>query len=79
MDGFEYQLKTLVKYAQERITPGAFAMYQPEFVTIGYFDVNGGLNVLADTRNTGDMLQTFSSLYSQLNQRIRELNSGHEL
>lgn len=79
MDSFEYQLKTLVKYTQERIVSGAFAMYQPEYVTIGYFDVNGGLHVLADTRNSGDMLLTFSKLYAQLNQRIREHNNSHEL
>lgn len=79
MDTFEYQLKTLVKYAQTRITPGAFVMYQPEFVTVGYFDMNGGLHVLADAKNTGDVTQTFSSLYAQLNQTIRDLNQGHEL
>ena len=79
MDAFEYQLRTLIKYAQDRITPHAFAMYQPEYVTVGYFDSNGGLHVLADAKNSVDVKHTFSILYAQLNQRIREHNSGYEL
>ena len=67
MDGFEHQLKTLVKYAQERACSGAFAMYRPDFLTVACFDERGTLRIIADTKNEGDKLRTFSQLYAQIN------------
>lgn len=67
MDGFEHQLRTLVKYAQDRACPGAFAMYRPDFLTIACFDNRGSLQIIADTKNESDKLRTFSQLYAQIN------------
>lgn len=80
MDKFEQQLKVLIKYVQERLCAGAFVMYQPEFITIAYFDANGGLNVLADVKQTNDTLYTFSQLYAQINEKLRlKREFGHEM
>ena len=76
---FEYQLKTLVRYVQAHIAPSAFAMYQPGFVTIGYFDASGGLHILADASHSENVSQTFDSLRTQINKSLSEINSGHEL
>lgn len=80
MDKFEHQLKVLIKYVQERLCPGAFVMYQPEFITIAYFDAKGDLNVLADVKQTSDTLYTFSQLYAQINEKLRlKREFGHEM
>jgi len=63
---FEEQLKCLVSYAQSSVTSGAFALYRPDFVTIGYFDITGSLRVLADAPNTGDSHSLFHNLYEQV-------------
>lgn len=73
---FEHQLKGLVSYTQQHVTSGAFALYQPGFVTVGYFDVTGSLRVLADAPNNDDTHQMFHALYDQVNQRIGALGSG---
>ena len=80
MDQFEYQLKVLIRYVQERLYPGAFVMYQPDFITVSYFDVDGGLHVIADVKQTGDTLYTFSQLYAQINEKLRlRRELGHEM
>ena len=72
MDNFEYQLRVLVKYVQDSLNPAAFAMYQPGYITIGYFDNRGQLNVLADTTMLDTVQNTFAKLYEQIQNRIRE-------
>lgn len=72
MDNFEYQLRTLVLYVQDSLNPAAFAMYQPGYITIGYFDNRGQLNVIADTKVQDTIHNTFSKLYEQIQNRIRE-------
>jgi len=72
MDQFEYQLRVLVKYVQENLNSSAFAMYQPGFITIGYFDNHGQLNVLADTKMMDSIQITFGKLYEQIRNKIRE-------
>lgn len=72
MDNFEYQLRVLVRYVQDSLNPAAFAMYQPGYITIGYFDNRGQLNVIADTTMLDNIHNTFSNLYEQIQNRIRE-------
>lgn len=72
MDSFEYQLRILVKYVQQNVNSSAFAMYQPGFITIGYFDNNGQLNVIADTEMMDNLQYAFGILYGQIQHRIRE-------
>ncbi len=72
MNNFEYQLRVLVAYVQDSLNPGAFAMYQPGFITIGYFDNNGQLNVIADTKILANVPDTFARLHEQVQNRIRE-------
>jgi hypothetical protein len=79
MDNFEYQLRILVKFAQENLNAGAFAMYQPGFITIGYFDNKGQLNVLADTVMMGTLQNTFGFLYEQIQNKIRENAHHHDI
>jgi hypothetical protein len=67
MDNFEYQLSMLIKYVQEELNPAAFAMYQPGFITIGYFDENGHLDIIADT----GMLETYALTFDKLHEQIR--------
>jgi hypothetical protein len=79
MDNFEYQLRILVKFAQENLNAGAFAMYQPGFITIGYFDNKGQLNVLADTVMMGTLQNTFGFLYEQIQNKIREAENIEDI
>ena len=72
MDNFEYQLRILVKFTQENLNAAAFAMYQPGYITIGYFDNKGQLNVLADTGMANTIQSTFGNLYEQIQKKIRE-------
>lgn len=72
MDNFEYQLRTIVRYVQDSLKVQAFAMYQPGFITIGYFDNRGQLNVIADTKMQDNLHNTFTKLYEQVQNRIRE-------
>lgn len=67
MANFERHLQAVVLHAQQRVHPRAFAMYQPPYLTIAYFDVAGALQVLADTKVDSDYTKTFTQLYSQLN------------
>ena len=66
MANFESHLHAVVLHAQQRVHPRAFAMYQPPYLTIAYFDASGALGVLADTQIDGDYTKTFTQLYSQL-------------
>lgn len=66
MDNFEYQLSMLIKYVQEELNPAAFALYQPGFITIGYFDENGHLDIIADTVMLGTYQLTFDKLHEQI-------------
>lgn len=79
MDNFEYQLRILVKFTQENLNAGAFAMYQPGFITIGFFDNRGQLNVLADTVMMGTIQNTFAILYEQIQNKIRENEHHHDI
>ena len=80
MENFDHKMKIVVKYTQERLCPGAFMMYQPDFITIAFFDGSGNLNVLADVKHTGDSMQTFSQLYAQINEKIRmQRHYGREM
>ncbi len=72
MDSFEYQLRVLVRYVQQNVNPSAFAMYQPGYITIGYFDNRGQLNVIADTEMMHNIENTFDMLYDQINRQVRE-------
>jgi len=72
MDNFEYQLRTLIRYVQDSLNPAAFAIYQPGYITIGYFDNRGQLNIIADTKVQDTIHNTFSKLYEQIQNRIRE-------
>ena len=72
MDKFEYQLSTLLKYVRDRLCPEAFVMYHPEFLTVAYFDNGSSLQVIADVKNSGDRLYTFSQLYAQVNDKIEQ-------
>lgn len=72
MDNFEYQLRTIVRYVQDSLKVQAFAMYQPGFITIGYFDNRGQLNVIADTKILANVPDTFARLHEQVQNRIRE-------
>ena len=72
MDNFEYQLNVLVKYVQDNLIPSAFALYQPGYITIGYFDNQGQLNVIADTKMMNNIQNTFGKLYEQVRNKIRE-------
>jgi hypothetical protein len=72
MDSFEYQLRVLVRYVQQNVNSSAFAMYQPGYITIGYFDNRGQLNVIADTEMMHNIENTFDMLYDQVNRQIRE-------
>jgi hypothetical protein len=76
MDKFEHQLSTLLKYVRERLHPEAFVMYHPEFLTVAHFDGRGSLSVIADSKNAGDRLYTFSQLYAQVNDKIENLKQG---
>ena len=76
MDKFEHQLSTLLKYVRERLHPEAFVMYHPEFLTVAHFDGRGSLSVIADAKNGGDRLYTFSQLYAQVNDKIENLKQG---
>jgi hypothetical protein len=72
MDSFEYQLRVLVRYVQQNVNSSAFAMYQPGYITIGYFDNRGQLNVIADTEMMHNIENTFDMLYDQVNRQVRE-------
>lgn len=72
MDNFEHQLRVLIGYAQQQLGVNAFAIYKPGYLTIGYFDSNGELNVIADAATSNDQMQTFGKLYEQIHQRLRE-------
>lgn len=72
MDKFEHQLSTLLKYVRERLHPEAFVMYHPEFLTVAHFDDRSSLQVIADVKNSGDRLYTFSQLYAQVNDKIEQ-------
>lgn len=80
MDKFEHQLSTLLKYVRERLCPEAFVMYHPEFLTVAHFDGRGSLSVIADAKNSGDRLYTFSQLYAQVNDKLesRRLESERQ-
>jgi len=70
---FEYRLRMLVTYVQQEINSTAFAMYQPGYITIGYFNVHGQLQVIADTNMMDTDQITFDILYEQIQQRINDL------
>lgn len=74
MENFEYQLRVLVRYVQENLNSRCFAMYQPGYITIGYFDNGGQLNVIADTKMTDNIQNTFGNLYEQIQNRIHYNN-----
>jgi len=63
---FEDHLRAVVLHAQCKINRNSFAMYQPPYITIAYFDENGALVILADAQVENDYTDTFSSLYSQM-------------
>lgn len=67
MASFESHLNAIVMHAQQKVHPRAFAMFQPPYLTLAYFDASGALQVLADTRIDSNYTKTFSQLYSQLN------------
>jgi len=69
---FEYELRMLLVCARKELNSGAFAIYQPGYITIGNFDVHGHLQVIADTKMM-DIELTFNILYEQIRQRINEL------
>ena len=69
---FEYELRMLLVYARKELNSGAFAIYQPGYITIGNFDDHGQLQVIADTKMM-DIELTFHILYEQIQQRINEL------
>lgn len=71
MASFESHLSAIVMHAQQRVHPRAFAMFQPPYLTIAYFEQSGALHVLADTKIDSDYTKTFTQLYSQL----RDYNS----
>lgn len=71
MDNFEYHLSMLVKYVQEELNPAAFALYQPGFITIGYFNESGHLDIIADTV----MLETYQLTFDKLHEQIRIKNN----
>jgi hypothetical protein len=66
---FEHCLRAVVLHAQHKINLNCFAMYQPPYLTISYFDDNN-LVILADTRVEDDYTIAFSELYSQINQLL---------
>ena len=70
---FEYRLRMLVTYVQQEINSTAFAMYQHGYITIGYFNVHGQLQVIADTKMMDTDQITFDILYEQIQRRINEL------
>lgn len=72
MDQFEYQLRVLVKYVQDHLNASAFVMYQPGYITVCHFDVNGGLHIIADAKMQETYTQTFGKLYEQIQNKIRE-------
>lgn len=78
MANFENHLHAVVLHAQQRVHPRSFAMFQPPFLTIAYFDTGGALSVLADTRLDGDYTKTFTQLYSQLNGHANKIRRGTE-
>lgn len=63
---FENHLRAVVLHAQCKINRNSFAMYQPPYITIAYFDEDGMLVILADARVEDDYTVTFASLYSQI-------------
>ena len=72
MDHFEYQLRVLVKYVQDNLNASAFVMYQPGYITVCHFDINGGLHIIADTKMLETYQLTFGKLYEQIQNKIRE-------
>lgn len=74
MDAFEFQLRTIIKYSRERLHSSAFAMYDLDHLTIAYFDKSERLHIAADVKHLGDNTYTFTQLYSQVNEQIRERN-----
>jgi hypothetical protein len=72
MEQFEYQLRVFVKYAQDTINRNAFVMYQPGYITLCYFDRDGELTVIADTK----MLETYQLTFSKLYEQIQTYKKG---
>lgn len=73
MAKFETHLTAVVEYAQQKVHPQSFAMFQPPYLTIAHFDSSGTLQILADTKIDGDYTKTFTQLYSQLNARVSDV------
>lgn len=73
---FEDQLRALVLSAQMRVHPKAFIMIHPHHITVAHFDWKGSLVIIADAHMGTDNTVTFSSLYSQLNEAIRDRGCG---
>ena len=54
-------------------------MYQPGFITSGFFDNRGQLNVIADTVMMGTIQNIFAILYEQIQNKIRENAHHHDI
>ena len=76
MDQFEYQLRVLVKYVQDHLNASAFVIYQPGYITVCHFDINGGLHIIADTKMLETYQLTFGKLYEQVQNKIREVEKS---
>lgn len=74
MDAFEFQLRTIIKYSRDRLHPTAFVMYDLSNLTIAFFDESENIKIAADVQHKGDNTYTFTQLYSQVNELIRDRN-----